>query len=250
MSLKKIRIVLTRPLYGGNVGSACRAMMNMGISDLAIVRPSHELHDIPIRKMSLHAYSIYENRSDFETLAGAVEDCHVVACTTARMGLYRAHARTMRQWAPEMLASAASAKTAIVFGPEDDGLKNEEIALCTRIIQLPSTAAYQSINMAQAVMICCYELYVATDTFEPVEEASPEATSQQRELMFEIWRKTLLRIGFMKDDTAEHMMLGVRRILSRGKLTDRDVRILMGIAKQADWCASEVDRIRTLANLH
>ena len=244
MSLENIRIVLSRPLYGGNVGSACRAMMNMGISDLAVVQPTQALHRDAIRKMSLDAYPIYENRVDYETLADAVADCHVVACTTARMGLYRAHARTLREWAPDLLKAAASGKTAIVFGPEDDGLKNEEVALCTRIVQIPSTEAYTSINLAQAVMLCCYELYVASGEFAPVEEASPEASSRQRELMFHIWERTLLHVGFMKEDMAEHMMLGLRRILSRGKLTDRDVRILMGIAKQADWCASEVDRLR------
>ena len=244
MNLDNIRIVLTRPLYGGNVGSVCRAMMNMGLSDLAVVSPSLGLHEVEVRKMSLHAVELYHQRSDFQTLAEAVADCHVVAGATARGGLYRAHSRTLRAWAPELIASAQAGKVAVVFGPEDHGLTNEEVALCNRLIEIPSTERYRSINLAQAVMICCYELYTAADLFQPDPERSPEATSVQRERMYGFWEKALLNIGFMDADTSEHMMQGVRRILSRGSLTDRDVRILMGIARQADWVADELRKHR------
>ena len=61
--------------------------------------------------------------------------------------------------------------------------------------------------------------------------------------MFDIWRTTLLNIGFMHDQTADHMMLGLRRILARASLTDNDVRILMGIARQSDWCANELKKL-------
>ena len=244
MNLENIRIVLTRPLYGGNVGSVCRAMMNMGLSDLAIVSPSLGLYEVEVRKMSLHAVELYNKRSDFKTLAEAVADCHVVAGATARGGLYRAHSKTIRDWAPDLIASAQVGKVALVFGPEDDGLNNDEVALCNRLIEIPSTERYRSINLAQAVMICCYELYTAADLYEHDPERSPEATSIQRERMYEFWEKSLVNIGFMDDETSEHMMQGVRRILSRGGLTDRDVRILIGIARQADWVADELRKFR------
>jgi len=243
-SLRNIRIVLCRPLYGGNVGSVCRAMMNMGLADLAIVKPGQVLDTHAIWTMSMHAYALYEGRREFDTLADAVATCHVVAGTTGRTGLYRAHARTPREWAPEFLASAQAGTVAIVFGPEDSGLTNDEIALCTRIIQIPSAPEYLSINLAQAVMICAYELYVASGQFEPVEEQSAEAPSELRERMLTAWEPALLKIGFMEPHTAEHMMLGIRRILSRGTLTERDVRILMGIARQTQWCADEMERLR------
>ena len=242
--LQNIRIVLCRPLYGGNVGSVCRAMMNMGLADLAVVKPGQVLDTDAIWTMSMHAYSLYEGRQEFDTLADAVATCHVVAGTTGRTGLYRAHARTMREWAPEFVASAQAGTVAIVFGPEDSGLNNDEIALCTRIIQIPSSPEYLSINLAQAVMICAYELYVASGRFEPMEEPSVEATSELRERMLAAWEPALLKIGFMEPHTAEHMMLGIRRILSRGTLTERDVRILMGIARQTQWCVDEVERLR------
>jgi len=244
MPLDAFRIVLTRPLYGGNVGSVCRAMMNMGFSRLAVVEPTNPLDEVELRKMALSAVSIYENRSEHPTLADAVTDCHVVAGTSARLGMYRSHSRTLREWVPDMLRSAAAGPVALAFGPEDDGLSNDEIALCNRIIQIPTTDAYKSLNLSQAVLLCCYELYVGTESFEPTEESSREATSSERERMFEVWRHTLLNIGFMHDQTADHMMLGLRRILSRGILTDKDVRILMGIARQSNWNAEELKKRR------
>jgi len=244
MGLENIRIVLVRPLYGGNVGSVCRAMMNMGITDLAVVRGKWELFEDDLRKMALGAISIYEERSEWDTLAEAVADCGLVAGTSARTGFYRDHARTIRDWTPTLLDEASRGKVGIAFGPEDKGLKTEELAVCTQIVQIPSTDEYSALNLAQAVMVCCYELYTGMDVFEPSEEKSPEAPSSMRERMFLAWREALLANGFMKEDKADHMMLGLRRILSRGTLTDADTRILIGMAKQTLWCAEELEKQR------
>lgn len=236
MSLDNIRVVLVHPLYGGNVGSICRAMANMGLSDLALVQPQR-LNMDEARMMACHATEILESRSEFTTMAEAVADCGAVMGATARTGLYRQHAKTPREWAPKALEVAQTGRVALVFGPEDNGLSNEDLALCTQIIQIPTTVEFTSLNVAQAVMVCCYEIFVASDSYEAPLEKSEEAPSELRERMFEIWRETLLEIGFMKDDKAEHMMLGLRRILSRGTLTIDDVKILMGIARQSVWAA-------------
>jgi tRNA/rRNA methyltransferase len=237
MGLENIRIVLARPLYGGNVGSVCRAMMNMGLADLALVPSRKNLDEEELRKMALGAVRLYEGRTEHPTVADAVADCGLVAGTSARTGFYRSHAKTAREWAPHLLQASEADRVALVFGPEDTGLHTDELALCTQIIQIPSTDAYTSLNLSHAVMVCCYELYVASGLFEPAEEASPEAPSALRERMFEMWRHMLFDTGFMKEDKAKHMMLGVRRILSRGTLTEADVQILMGIARQMRWFA-------------
>lgn len=236
MSLANIRIVLVGSLYSGNVGSTCRAMANMGLSDLALAAP-RTLDLDEARKMACHATEILENRTEYATLAEAVADCGLVMGSTARKGLYRQHANSPRDWVPKALETAANGRVALVFGREDNGLSNEELALCTQIIQIPTTSEFSSLNVSQAVMICCYELFVAAGNYTPPVEKSSEAPSSLRERMFAMWQDTLFRIGFMKDDKAEHMMLGLRRILSRGKLTTDDVRILMGIARQAAWAA-------------
>ena len=234
--LDNIRIVLLSPIYGGNVGAVCRAMANMGFSELAIAAPRNiDINEA--RMMACHACEILENRKEYPDLASAVTDCVAVMGATARTGLYRQHARTARDAAPRALESAWSGKVAIVFGPEDNGLSNEDLAACTQLIQIPTTEKFTSLNVAQAVLICCYEIFVEEGSYEPPEEKSPEAPSELRERMLDIWRETLFDVGFMKEDKADHMMLGLRRVLSRGRLTVDDIKILMGIARQSQWAA-------------
>jgi tRNA/rRNA methyltransferase len=236
MALSNIRVVLVEPLYGGNIGAACRAMANTGFSDLALVAPrAPDMNEA--RMMACHAGQVLDSRKEYATLAEAVADCGVVMGTTARRGLYRQHARTPREWAARALEAADAGRVALVFGREDKGLTNEELAVCTQIVQIPTAPECRSLNIAQAVLICCYEIFVACGTFVPQAEKSAEAPSALRERMFEIWRDSLLEIGFMKGDKADHMMMGVRRILSRGRLTVDDVNIMMGIARQAVWAA-------------
>jgi TrmH family RNA methyltransferase len=199
--------------------------------------------------MACAAVDILEARREFPSLPDAVADCGLVVGTTARLGLYRSHSQTPREIAPQVLAAAQTGKVALVFGREDNGLSNEELSLCTQIVQIPSTPECTSLNLAQAALVCCYELYVASNTFVPTEEKSPEATSELRERMFDLWLQALLQTGFMKDDKADHMMMGLRRILSRGKLTEDDVRIMMGIARQAIW-ASGKKTLRSTAGAH
>lgn len=231
-----IRIVLVNPIYGGNIGSVCRAMRNMGLSDLVIADP-REIDEGEARMMACHAHEILEGRRETPTLREAVADCAAVIGTSARPGLYRQHARSPREWAPRVLEVSAGHKVALVFGREDNGLSNEELALCTEIIRIPTSDEHTSLNVAMAVMVCVYEVFVAAGVFEPQPEKSPDAPAELRERMFEIWREVLLDIGFMEADKADHMMLGLRRVLSRGARSVDDVKIMMGIARQTDWAA-------------
>ncbi len=234
-ALQHIRVVLVRPIYGGNVGSVCRAMMNMGLSNLAIAEPRAAFSEHDAIKWAYNARTIWDERQEFSSLKDAVADCRLVAGTSVREGLYRRHARTPREWAPTLLDTAREGRIALVFGPEDNGLSNDDLAFCTQLIRIPSTDAYPSLNLSHAVMVCAYELYMASGTCAERGEEAPEASSEDRERMFDMWRESLLKIGFMEREKADHMMLAVRRILSRGKLTEIDARIMMGIARQTVW---------------
>ncbi|MFT5124315.1 MAG: tRNA/rRNA methyltransferase [Candidatus Omnitrophota bacterium] len=235
--LSNIRVVLVQPMYGGNVGSVCRAMKNMGIHDLVLVNPlKHDMKEL--RMMAVRAIDVYDNHRRFDTLAEAVADCGAVAATSARDGFYRDHAYTLRDGAPKLLDVAAGQPVALVFGREDSGLGNDDLKLATHIIRIPTSATFSSLNLSQAVMTFCYELFTAAEVFTPPKEISPEAPIAFRERMFDAWKTTLLDIGFFEEAKSEHMMMGLRRILTRGKLTTNDVKIMMGIAKQAHWAAN------------
>lgn len=215
-------------------------MANMGLSRLVLVNPRPNMNMDQAQKMACHAGHILDNRQVCATTAEAVADCGLVAGTSNRGGLYRDHSKTPREWAPRLVEAAADAPVAILFGSEDNGLSLEDLALCTQIIRIPSSDDYKSLNLAMSVMVCAYELFVAAGTFIPPKERSAECSSSMREAMFAKWRGALLGIGFMTPDTADHMMLGIRRILSRGPLTEKDVQILLGMAQQTQWAASQL----------
>jgi len=235
--LDNVRVVLVGTLYSGNVGSVCRAMANMGLRELVLAGPQICDDWSDAAKMAVHATDILDARREVPTLAEAVADCAFVVGTTARGGLYRQHVKTPRELAPELLKLATGGKVALVFGREDKGLFNDEIGQCTHLIRIPVHPDYTSLNLSQAVLLCCYELYGALGTYEPpIEKSLPALASHKRKLM-EMWRGMLLLIGFMKEDKADHMMQGLQRIFSRGVVTDDDVAILIGVARQADWAA-------------
>lgn len=235
--LNNIRIVLVGTLYSGNVGSVCRAMANMGITDLVLAEPRICDNWEEAVRMAVHADNILTNHRRVDSLAEAVADCSWVIGTTARGGLYRQHVKTPRELAPELLKLAAHGRVALVFGREDKGLNNEEIGICTHLIRVPVHPEYASLNLSQAVLLCCYELYSALGTYEPPVEKSVPASAAQKLKLLEKWRAMLLTIGFMKEDKADHMMQGVQRIFSRGTFSEDDVAIMMGVARQADWAA-------------
>ncbi len=237
--LENIRIVLVEPIFGGNIGSVCRAMNNNDITDLAIVNPRPTTDWDDARKLSCNAKDQLEARKEFATLEEAIAGCTVVAGTSARTGFYRDNACSPREFGQIGLESAKDHKIALVFGREDKGLTNEELALCTHIIQIPSSEHYTSLNLSHAVMVCCYELFCASETFQPAEEKADEADSEFRERMFALWREMMIKTEFTHDQKLEHMMMGLRRIFSRGKLTVPDVKILMGLAKQSIWVSEQ-----------
>ncbi|MFA5688349.1 MAG: RNA methyltransferase [Kiritimatiellales bacterium] len=244
--LENIRIVLVAPKYGGNIGSICRVMMNMGMTDLAVVAPEKSLDREDARRLAFRAETLLDEIKIFATLQDAVADCTVVAGTSARTGLYRDHAYLPRDIAPVVLDSAAHHKAALVFGREDKGLFNDEIAVCTHIINIPSSGLYRSLNLSHAVMICCYEIFLlAGDTsYSPPAERSPEADGAMRNRLYAAWEAAMLETGFCEPEKLDHMMLGLRRIFSRGKLTDNDIRILLGLARQSRWVAAELEKCK------
>ncbi len=241
MTLGNIRMVMVGPLYGGNVGAACRAMANMGIARLRLVAPDPALDWREAEKMACHADHILAARETYATLADAVADCVAVAGTSARHGLYRQHARLPREVAPELTGLAARGPVAVVFGREDKGLLNEEIAQCTHLIRIPTSTEVSSLNVSQAIMVLCYDLFCAAGGYVPAGEKSDLAPAALRERMFALWREHLLRIGFMEAPKADHMMAAFNRIFSRGALTENDVTILMGVVRQNEWA---IDHLR------
>jgi len=232
--LRAVRIVLVRPRGAGNVGAAARAMKNMGLADLTLVSPR-------IRKrfwagaMAVHAMDVLEKARTVEELSEAIADCRLVVGTTCRGGLYRSGAEPPDSLAPEILAQARHGPVALVFGPEDHGLTKADLKHCQRLITIATGADYPSLNVAQAVLLCCYELRRAACAGHVAARQEVPAAAAEVDFALARLQEGLLRIGFLNPENPDHIMFGLRRMFGRAVLEERDVRILLGLARQIDW---------------
>jgi len=233
--LKNLRIVLVRPRGSGNIGSIARAMKNFGARELAIVGTART-RSFWARAMAVHGRDILSGAKCYGTIREAAADCNLIVGTTARGGLYRNHSRTPREIAPEIAAAAKTGKVALLFGPEDHGLNNKDLEPCQLLITIPTDSEYQSLNVAQAAVVCLYEIFVASLT-SAAAAAIQRAQAQHVERLFDIMRASLLKIGFLDSENPEHMLLALRRVLGRAGLEDKDVRILTGLFRQIEWYA-------------
>jgi len=233
---KNIRFVLVRPSRPGNIGAAARAMKNMGLSDLTLVRPVDPLGSDSYT-MAYGAHDLLENATVFKTLRRAVTRCPYVVGTTARTHKGYGKPAPLMQVAPKILEVARKQRVAILFGPESSGLANEEIALCQTLVTIPTGGAHTSLNLAQAVMVVAYELMRASVSKigtapRPHREI---ADTNQRERFYDELKELLTLIGFMKGTQGKHILADLRRIFGRSDLDGRELRILRGIVRQARW---------------
>ena len=233
--LDNVRVVLVGTLYTGNVGSACRAMANMGVRNLVLAAPNLQNGWDEGERIAVHAADIMAARRETATLEEAVADCVAVVGTTAREGLYRQHAVSPRDCAADILSLASTGPVALVFGREDKGLLNEEVAQCTHLVRIPVDGRYTSLNLSQAVLITCYELFTATGDYRPPREKAPPAPQAQKAQLMKNWSAMLEEIGFMKPEQAGHFMQGFHRVFSRGVFTRDDAALMLGVARQAIW---------------
>jgi len=242
LNLDHIAIVLVEPQIPENIGAVARAMNNMGIRRLILVNPERcDLTRI-LRMATGTSIDIVEEMEVFEDLNKALEPFHYVVGTTARTGSQRPSLTNPRDLAQQLVSISQENRVAVLFGPEDRGLSNEHLRPCHTIATIP-TAQFASLNLAQAVMIFCYDIYLASRV--PSEEALPRLANKfELEGMYEHLKTVLTRIGFIDPQNPEHWMLNIRRFLSRIPLRARDVRILRGICRQMDWYAGEIEKSR------
>ena len=154
------RIVLVRPRIAANLGATARAMRNMGLSELVLVAPGADPEERNARQLSTHGEAILDHCRIVPELGDAVADCLFVAGTSARSaGVFRGQtAGPPDEVMPRLVEALALGPAALVFGPEATGLTNEEVARCHYLIHIPADPTYPALNLAQAVVVCLYEL--------------------------------------------------------------------------------------------
>ena len=232
VNLDAISIVLVRTKFSENIGSVARAMKNMGLSRLILVGGSSPLHPNAY-KLASGAEDILERAEEIPTLREAVAEMGCVVGTTSRARKERDSALAPEALVRRLIPISEKSAVALVFGSEREGLTDEELSLCHLYVKIPSSESFPSLNLAQAVMVLCYELFKSS--FQLTKHSTPLAPAEQMEHMFDHMEKTLLDIGFLDRNNPKRIMRGLRRLLGRSQMNEREVRILQGIWSQIDW---------------
>jgi len=230
--LSRLAIVLVRPKIPENIGAAARIAWNMGISRLIVVRDSLPERE-PMAKMATHkAAHLIDTLELYQHLQEALADFTVVVGTTARRGRQRFVSQTPREMVEALLPLLPNNKVAILFGPEDTGLTNDDLKYCQMTSAIP-TADFSSLNLAQAVAIHCYELhYGIVHAAKDMTPAPQLATSFELESMYSYMEKSLLAIDFMEEMSHTYWMSHIRNFLGRISLTSKDANIIRGVSKK------------------
>jgi tRNA/rRNA methyltransferase len=232
LPLSRLAIVLVRPKIPENIGAAARIAWNMGISRLILVRDSMPERE-PMARMATHkAAHLIDNLELYPDLPEALADFTVVIGTTARRGRQRFVVQTPREMVAALLPRLANNRAAILFGPEDTGLTNDDLKYCQLASAIP-TADFSSINLAQAVAIHCYELhYGIVHAAKDMVPAPQLATSFELESMYSYLEESLFAIDFLKEVSRTYWMSNIRNFFSRMMLTSRDANIIRGVSKK------------------
>jgi len=229
-------IVLVRPQLGVNIGSAARAMLNCELADLRLVAPREGWPNEHAKASASGADVVLERARVFPTLAEAVADLQVIYATTARSRDMVKPIFTPRQAAAKIRAEEAEgAQVGILFGAERTGLENDEIAIASDAIAVPLNPNYSSLNLAQAVLLIGYEWYQAGIAEPPPGREWTEnelASGQALISLYEHLEGELDRAGFLyPPEKKPGMILNIRNIFARARLTDQEVRTLRGVIK-------------------
>ena len=226
-----IRIVLVETSHPGNIGAAARALKNMALGQLVLVRPRYFPHAEATARAS-GADDVLANARVVGDLASAVADCGLVLATTARERDHNHRVLDVRTAAQRLVNESARQSVAVVFGAERSGLSNEELKCAHALLRIPANPDYAALNLAMAVQIVAYEILRARDIAPPVRaaRAAPLATPQEMERLYAHLATVLEQIEFRdRTQRGTHLMNRIRRLLQRTELDTNEANILRGI---------------------
>ena len=249
MNPDNIRIVLVNTSHPGNIGGVARAMKNMGLQRLYLVAP----RDYPNEQAVWRAASagdILENAVLVPTLNEAIGDCQFIVGTSARERRIPWPLMDARQCAQRMAVASGREQVAVLFGREDRGLTNEELKVCNLHLNIPTSEAYSSLNLAMAVQIVAYELRMLQSAANLPESETdqwdaPFASSDNMERFYTHLEETLVDIEFLDPAAPRQLMSRLRRLYSRVRLDEMELNILRGILTETQkWVHRGLGRKR------
>ncbi len=248
--ISNCRIVLVRTHYAGNIGSTARAMRNFGLSDLVLVDPIADPLAHEARMLATGGVEILDLARIVPDFASAVADCGMVLGTSGETAgtLRQTLLGTPEVWMPKLVASLASTRCAIVFGPEPHGLSNDELSRCHGLLYLPTDPDYTSMNLALSVGIALYELRKSVDHRKSVDStlAREPANYEDFDRAMNHLHRALTDVRFLFGQNAEALMNAFRHLVGRAAPTSQEVKMLHGLARQLEYAAGQMKKAETL----
>jgi len=225
-----IRIVLVDPKHPGNIGAVARAMKNMGLRELRLVRPVLFPHAEATARAS-GADDVLDAAQVHEDFGQAIADCGLVVGTSARQRHMPWNLVEPRECAPQIVQAANASGAAIVFGTERTGLTNVELERCNLLLTIPTDSQYSSLNLAMAVQVVAYELWLATrpGAPEPPPREVPLASAEEVARLYVHIEQVLEEIDFRDRTGGGYLMTRIRRLFNRAQLDQNEMNILRGI---------------------
>lgn len=225
-----IRVVLVETSHPGNIGAVARAMKNMGLEQLVLVRPK----DFPHAEASARASGatdVLERARIVDSVEAGIADCGLVAATTARDRDQNVRVLDVRDGAARVVLESARGPVALLFGNERTGLTNEELSLAHLLLRIPANPIYSSLNLAMAVQLVSYEIWRARGAYhEAAPHTVPLATAAEMERLYAHLAEVLEQIGFRDRTTSgTHLMERIRRFINRAELDQNEANIMRGI---------------------
>lgn len=237
--LDRIEIVLVETQDAANIGSVCRAMKTMGITHLCLVT-NEEYDENRVRTLALHASDIWEKRRVVRSLSQALSDSVFSVASTRRKGKFRKLSSYTPSDLAKRLQTCANGKVSIVFGREADGLRDDEVNLCSSVVTIPTSELFPSLNLAQAVQIVTYNLFLESKVYKP------GLVSVSHERVNEVTRyisNSLENIGYYKwDEEKKWTEILIRDTLEKATLSESEIKRFLKIFEKMEKIKIYKDR--------
>jgi len=231
-----VRIVLVDTSHPGNIGATARALKTMGLSELALVRPKHFPSDEATARAA-GADDVLRAARVYATLGEAIADCGWVVGASARLRTVALPLVDPREAAVSIWQRLPADRAALVLGPEQSGLTNDDLARCHQLVHIPSNPEFSSLNLAMAAQVLCYELRMAAPNRAPAEGPVSDgrlATAAELEHLHEHLERLLTESGFLHPEHQRQVKLKLRRIFHKATLEDNELAILRGALTSLD----------------
>ena len=224
-----ITIILFEPQLDENIGAVARAMLNFNLSNLRIIKKGWKPNKVSI-KNSAKADSILKNAKVFKSLEEGINDLNYVYATSNRKRDLSTKVVNLKE-AVKSIKKNNNSNIGILFGPERSGLNNNSIALCDKIIEIPLNKKFNSLNLAQSVLLVAYELF----NFNLYKKIFLKTTKEKKKQLFNFFNvlESYLEIKnfFNIKEKKQKMMINIKSIFNKADLTEKEIKIILGIIK-------------------